>query len=913
MGPLTDDFRRGVRGVFQRVVVLVQAAVFHRADFFADADHGVAEAIQFFPGFAFGRLDHQRAGYRERHGRGVEAEVDQALGHVVDADAAAVLEWAQVEDALVGHQAVAAGVEHRVVLFQATGDVVGIQDRQLRGALEACATHHADVHPGDRQDAGAAEWRRTHCAFLARHVGVARQERCQVRLDANRADARAATAVGDTERLVQVQVRHVTAEFARRTEADHGVHVGAVDVHLAAVVMDDAADFADAFLEHAVGRRVGDHQRGEVFAVLDGLGPQVFDVDVATDIACGDHHAHAGHVGGGRVGAMGRRRDQADVATVFATALVIGADRQQAGVLTLGTSVGLQRHRVVAGGGAKHGFQFIGQLLVTGALLGRGEWVQGAEFGPGHRDHFAGGVEFHGAGTQRDHGAIQGQVLVGELAQVAHQLGFGVVAVEHRVAEHRRLAHQLSGDAALHAGGQGGEVRQGLVAGQKRPQGFDIGLAGGFVQGQAQAFSVHHAQVDALGAGLVVQGCGLRAGVQGQGVEETVLFDAHAQRAQALGENRGQVMDAVGDLHQAPGTVVHGVHAGDVRQQYLGGADVARGFLAADVLLAGLHRQAQGRLAETVHGHPDQAAWHVALEGILSGEIRCVRAAETQRYAEALGTADGDIGAEFARRGQQGQGQQISRDRHQGVGPVEALGQFAVVEQVAVAGRVLQQHAEERAGIGQLAFVADHHVDAQGLCTGAQHVEGLWVAVARGEEGIAALVLAQALAEGHGLGGGGGFVQQRGVGDRQAGKVADQGLEIQQCFETALGDFRLVWGVGGVPGRIFQQVAQDRCRRVAVVVTLADVGLEQLVLGGNGLDRGQGVCFALAVAHLQHAGPLDAFRDDAGAQGFQGVVAQAFEHGLLVAGPRADMTGDEFVGGAQINGHVALLRLRRWL
>nr|BFE94750.1 hypothetical protein GCM10020185_52860 [Pseudomonas brassicacearum subsp. brassicacearum] len=100
---------------------------------------------------------------------------------------------------------------------------------------------------------------------------------------------------------------------------------------------------------------------------------------------------------------------------------------------------------------------------------------------------------------------------------------------------------------------------------------------------------------------------------------------------------------------------------------------------------------------------------------------------------------------------------------------------------------------------------------------------------------------------------------------------------------------------------------------MAVVVALADVGLEQLVLGGDGLDRGQCIGFALAVAHVQHAGALDAFRDDAGAQGFKGVVAQALEHGLLVAGTRADVAGDEFVGSAEINGHVALLRLRRWL
>src|SRR5690606_3497184 len=110
--------------------------------------------------------------------------------------------------------------------------------------------------------------------------------------------------------------------------------------------------------------RVGDHQGGKVLTVLGGLGAQVVDVDVATGVTSGDHHAHACHVRGRRVGAVGRGRDQADVAAAFATALVIGADRQQAGVFALGAGIGLQRHGVIAGGGAEHSFQFAGQLLV---------------------------------------------------------------------------------------------------------------------------------------------------------------------------------------------------------------------------------------------------------------------------------------------------------------------------------------------------------------------------------------------------------------------------------------------------------------------------------------------------------------------------------------------------------------------
>ncbi len=71
-----------------------------------------------------------------------------------------------------------------------------------------------------------------------------------------------------------------------------------------------------------------------------------------------------------------------------------------------------------------------------------------------------------------------------------------------------------------------------------------------------------------------------------------------------------------------------------------------------------------------------------------------------------------------------------------------------------------------------------------------------------------------------------------------------------------MGNFWLVRGVGGVPGRVFQQVAQDRRRGVGVVVALADVAFEQLVLAGDGLERGERVGFALTVVRASTLVPL---------------------------------------------------------
>src|SRR5438105_14811116 len=85
----------------------------------------------------------------------------------------------------------------------------------------------------------------------------------------------------------------------------------------------------------------------------------------------------------------------------------------------------------------------------------------------------------------------------------------------------------------------------------------------------------------------------------------------------------------------------------------------------------------------------------------------------------------------------------------------------------------------------------------------------------------------------HGFGRSGPFIEQGRIGDFQSGEVACQGLEIQQSFEPALGDFGLVRGILSVPAWILEEVPLDYWRRNAVVVTHADVGAKDLVLRGN--------------------------------------------------------------------------------
>ena len=147
------------------------------------------------------------------------------------------------------------------------------------------------------------------------------------------------------------------------------------------------------------------------------------------------------------------------------------------------------------------------------------------------------------------------------------------------------------------------------------------------------------------------------------------------------------------------------------------------------------------------------------------------------------------------------------------------------------------------------------------------------------------LAAAGAIGQGHRLGRRGGLIQQRGIGDRQAGELADQGLEIQQGFQTALGNLRLIGGVGGVPSRVFQHVALDQRWGGGVVVTEADQVAKHRVGGCALLQLPQGL--ALIALLRQGIARLIGVDQDFGRnallqQLLEVAAAQALQHlGLL--------------------------------
>ena len=374
--------------------------------------------------------------------------------------------------------------------------------------------------------------------------------------------------------------------------------------------------------------------------------------------------------------------------------------------------------------------------------------------------------------------------------------------------------------------------------------------------------------------------------------------------AQCRGQDRGATVNAPCDRGQPVRTVIGGVHGRGHGQQDLRRADVAGRLLAADVLLTSLQREPVGRLAVDVHRHPDQPAGQLALQRVADRDVARVRPAEPQRHAEPLGGAHRDVRARLTGWPEQGQREQVGGHRGQRAPGVCRLYQRRGIAQDSGGAGERQQDAEQvrlpgdRLGRHRL----DDEMNAEGLGAGAQHGQGLRQAVGIRQEHMTPL--SGPSGQRHRLGRGSGLIQQRRAGPRQCGQVGDHGLEVQQRLEAALGDLRLVRGIGGVPGRVLQHVAADDRRGDRVVVAEADHRGQHLVPAGHPAQLGQGLGLGQRLRQAQVRGRCPLGQRGGGELVERG-ISQAAEHVLLLGGRRADVANSEVCHGASRTSAVA--------
>src|SRR5947208_2082871 len=100
-------------------------------------------------------------------------------------------------------------------------------------------------------------------------------------------------------------------------------------------------------------------------------------------------------------------------------------------------------------------------------------------------------------------------------------------------------------------------------------------------------------------------------------------------------------MHAFRDRAQTTRSMINRIHRCDDREKNLGRANVAGGFVAADMLLARLEREPITRTTFGIVRDADESTGHVPLILIASREISGVRSAEPERNAKPLGISNG--------------------------------------------------------------------------------------------------------------------------------------------------------------------------------------------------------------------------------------------------------------------------------
>ena len=125
---------------------------------------------------------------------------------------------------------------------------------------------------------------------------------------------------------------------------------------------------------------------------------------------------------------------------LVAAAVVPGADHQQASQLPLGAGIGLERHSGKARDRRQPALQVGQQAPVTGGLSLGGKGMERRKGRPAHGRQFGRPIELHRATAERDHGVHQRKVAAHQALDIAQQLGFAAVVVEHGLAQPGPLA-----------------------------------------------------------------------------------------------------------------------------------------------------------------------------------------------------------------------------------------------------------------------------------------------------------------------------------------------------------------------------------------------------------------------------------------------------------------------------------------
>ncbi len=252
--------------------------------------------------------------------------------------------------------------------------------------------------------------------------------------------------------------------------------------------------------------------------------------------------------------------------------------------------------------------------------------MQLGEFRPRDRKHLRRRVQFHRARPERDHRSREREIARLQPPEIAQHLGLGVVGVENRMGQDKR-------NCGLRIAETGKSVRrstrQDLIRWRRRSdrcfaKSFSVVVSSSemptaFWPRCAKIASQLSQRADRISpAGLSRSSTRIVSKKFSPAIESPASSRAAASdlcRPCTLFRNRAQ----------AAWAMINRIHRCDHGEENLGGADVTGGFVAANVLFAGLEREPICRAAVGIVRNADEPSRHVALVGIPRRKISGVR------------------------------------------------------------------------------------------------------------------------------------------------------------------------------------------------------------------------------------------------------------------------------------------------
>ena len=140
-------------------------------------------------------------------------------------------------------------------------------------------------------------------------------------------------------------------------------------------------------------------------------------------------------------------------------------------------------------------------------------------------------------------------------------------------------------------------------------------------------------------------------------------------------------------------------------------------------------------------GHPDETPGQLSLEPGSNGHVAGVRATEAHRHTKALARADCDIRSQFARGGDEGEGEQVGRDHRKGPGSLRCGNDGTRIPDTSGTARVLHEDAERSGKLdrvaGELRQIENDQLDTHRGRAVLEQSEGLRQCIRIDDEGIA--------------------------------------------------------------------------------------------------------------------------------------------------------------------------------